>query len=88
MRKLDRGDRSERIGHDPAVAGNEDEAGSDEGPLAWLSKRAGLVILAVIGTIVALRLMSSWIKWFLIAVVIGAVFYLISSRGGDQSSGE
>lgn len=59
-----------------------------EGPLAWLSKRAGLVVLVVIAAIVALRLMSSWIKWLLIAMVVGAVFYLVKSRSSDESEHE
>jgi uncharacterized membrane protein YfcA len=66
------------------VADNDDEGASNEGPLAWLSKRAGLVILVVLGAIVALRLMSSWLKWLLIAVVVGAAFYLIKSRSSDD----
>jgi uncharacterized membrane protein YfcA len=67
------------------VADNDEVDTSSGGPLAWLSKRAGLVILVVIGAIVALRLMSSWIKWLLIAVVVGAVFYLVKSRTGGNS---
>lgn len=43
----------------------------------WLSNRAGLIILIVLGAIVALRLMSSWIKWMLIAMVGAAIFYLV-----------
>lgn len=66
------------------MADNDEVDTSSEGPLAWLSKRAGLVILVVIGAIVALRLMSSWIKWLLIAVVVGAVFYLVKGRSGDN----
>lgn len=69
------------------MADNDDETAS-EGPLTWLSKRAGLVILVIIGAIVALRLMSSWIKWLLIAVVVGAVFYLIKSRSGDETEAD
>jgi uncharacterized membrane protein YfcA len=65
------------------VADNDEAGGSSEGPLAWLSKRAGLVILVVLGAIVALRLMSSWLKWLLIAVVVGAAFYLIKSRSSE-----
>lgn len=52
----------------------------------WLSNRAGLVILVVLGAIVALRLMSSWIKWLLIAIVVAAVVYLV--KGAMRSSGE
>ncbi|PRP91804.1 hypothetical protein ENSA5_52410 [Enhygromyxa salina] len=62
------------------------KTGESEGPLAWLSKRAGLVVLVVIAAIVALRLMSSWLKWLLIAMVVGAVYYLITSRPDDESS--
>jgi hypothetical protein len=42
-----------------------------------LSNRAGLIILVVIAAIVALRLMSSWIKWMLIAMVVAALVYLV-----------
>jgi membrane protein implicated in regulation of membrane protease activity len=45
----------------------------------WLGKRAGLLILIVIAAIIGLRLMSSWIKWMLIAMVAAAVVYLIKS---------
>lgn len=45
----------------------------------WLGKRAGLLILVVIAAVVGLRLMSSWIKWMLIAMVAAAVVYLIKS---------
>ncbi|MFO7565339.1 MAG: hypothetical protein R6X02_22035 [Enhygromyxa sp.] len=45
----------------------------------WLGKRAGLIILVVLGAIVGLRLMSSWIKWTLIAMVVVALVYLINS---------
>jgi hypothetical protein len=47
--------------------------------IEWLGKRAGLLILVVIGAIVGLRLMSSWIKWMLIAMVVAAIVYLIKS---------
>jgi O-antigen ligase len=47
------------------------------GPGAWLSNRAGLIILVVIAAIVALKLMSSWIKWMLIAMVVAAIVYLV-----------
>lgn len=59
-----------------------------KGPLVWLSTRAGLVILVILGAIVGLRLMSRWIKWLLIAVVVGAVIYLVKSRSSDESSDE
>ncbi|HLT37297.1 MAG TPA: hypothetical protein VK034_13480 [Enhygromyxa sp.] len=45
--------------------------------VAWLGKRAGLIILVVLAAIVGLRLMSSWIKWMLIAMVVAAVIYLV-----------
>jgi O-antigen ligase len=53
-----------------------DEA-EPSGPWAWLSNRAGLIILVVIAAIVGIKLMSSWIKWMLIAMVIAAVVYLV-----------
>lgn len=62
-----------------------------KGPWAWLSNRAGLIILVVIATIVAVRLMSSWIKWLLIATVVGAVVYLVKGarrRLGSESKSE
>ena len=55
------------------------------GAVAWLSSRAGLIILVVIAAIVGLRLMSSWIKWMLIAMVIVAVVYLI--KGARRPDG-
>ncbi|KIG15399.1 hypothetical protein DB30_05595 [Enhygromyxa salina] len=66
------------------MADKDDQVASSEGPLAWLSKRAGLVILVIIGAIVGLRLMSSWIKWLLIAMVVGALFYLVKSATGSE----
>ena len=63
---------------------------SDDRPRAelstWLSKRAGLVILVVIAVIVAMRLMSSWLRWLMIAIVAGAIFHVVKSRlsDGDQ----
>jgi uncharacterized membrane protein YfcA len=68
--------------------GEQHEVEQRDGPLAWLSKRVGLVVLVVIGAIVALRLMASWIKWLLIAVVIGALFYLFASRPSAESERE
>lgn len=53
---------------------DDDEA---KGPWAWLSNRAGLIILVVIAAIVGIKLMSSWIKWILIAMVVAAVIYLV-----------
>jgi hypothetical protein len=50
-----------------------------------LSKRAGILILVAILSIVALRLMSSWLRWLLIAVVAGALFHLLKSRPWDPS---
>ncbi|PRQ07994.1 hypothetical protein [Enhygromyxa salina] len=70
------------------MADKDDEAAPSGGPLAWLSKRAGLVILVIIGAIVGLRLMSSWIKWLLIAMVVGALVYLVKSAMGDESSSD
>lgn len=52
--------------------------------VAWLSKRAGLIILVVLALIVGLRLMSSWIKWMLLALVVAAVVYLISGLRRPQ----
>lgn len=43
----------------------------------FLSNRAGLIILVVLAAIVGLRLMSSWIKWMLIAIVVAAIVYLV-----------
>lgn len=57
------------------------------GPWAFLSNRAGLIILIVIAAIVGLRLMSSWIKWMLIAMVIGAVVYLVKGAARRGSGG-
>lgn len=57
------------------------------GPWAFLSNRAGLIILVVIAAIVGLRLMSSWIKWMLIAMVIGAVVYLVKGALRREEAG-
>jgi O-antigen ligase len=57
------------------------------GPWAFLSNRAGLIILVVLAAIVAVRLMSSWIKWMLIAVVIAAVVYLVKGVLRRSSDG-
>jgi hypothetical protein len=54
-----------------------------KGPWAWLGKRAGLIILVVIGAIVGLKLMASWIKWMLIAMVIFAIVYLVKGALGS-----
>jgi uncharacterized membrane protein YfcA len=58
---------------------NDDEAQKPaaNGPWTWLSNRAGLIILVALGAIVAVRLMSSWIKWMLIAMVVAAIVYLV-----------
>lgn len=66
---------------------DEDKAGQPgaSGPWAWLSNRAGLIILIVIAAIVGLKLMSSWIKWMLIAMVIAAIVYLV--RGARRRTG-
>jgi len=55
---------------------------------SWLSNRAGLIILVILGAIVGLRLMSSWIKWMLILMVGAAIVYLVKGalrRGSEQS---
>lgn len=87
-----RGDLRDRFGHDCSVTADPSEGRPEEdergGPLAWLSSRAGLVILVVIGAIVGLRLVSRWLKWLLLAVVVGAAIYLIKSRPGDDESRE
>ena len=74
------------------VTADPGEGRSDEteGSLAWLSKRAGLVILVVLATIVGLRLVSKWLKWLLIAVAVGALFYLVMGRSSesDEQSNE
>ena len=64
---------------------DEDERG---GPLMWLSTRAGLVILVVLGAIIGLRLVSRWLKWLLLAVVVGAVIYLIKSRPRGEDNAD
>ncbi len=65
---------------------NEDE-GKGKGVGAWLGDRAGLIILVVIAAVVGLRLMSSWIKWLLIAMVVGAAYYLVKGAL-NRSRGE
>jgi len=66
---------------------DEDKAAKPgaSGPWAWLSNRAGLIILIVIAAIVGIKLMSSWIKWMLIAMVIAAIVYLV--RGARRRTG-
>ena len=62
------------------MASDDDQATTKpatNGPWAWLSNRAGLIILVVIAAIVAIKLMSSWIKWMLIAMVVAAIVYLV-----------
>jgi hypothetical protein len=57
-------------------------------PGSWLRNRAGLIILVILGAIVGLRLMSSWIKWMLIAMVGAAIVYLVKGalrRVSDRS---
>lgn len=75
---------------DDPSAPNQDPAHNTaaRGPGAWLRSRAGLIILVVIFAVVALRLMSSWIKWTLIAIVGAAIYYLIKGalrRASDDS---
>jgi hypothetical protein len=70
---------------------NEAESGGTsrrKGPWAWLSDRAGLIILVVIGAIVGLRLMSSWIKWMLILMVGAALVYLVKGALRGAGDGE
>lgn len=69
-------------------AGEQRELEQQAGPLAWLSKRIGLVVLVILAVIVAVRLVASWIKWLLIAVVIGALVYLFVSRPSAESERE
>lgn len=70
-------------------SGERRSSGDEQaGPLAWLSKRAGLIILVVIGAIVAARLMASWIKWLLVAVVATAVLYLWKSLRKSRSDSD
>jgi uncharacterized membrane protein YfcA len=67
------------------MASNDEAPKTASGPWAWLSNRAGLIILVVLGAIVGLRLMSSWIKWMLIAMVVAATVYLV--RGARRRAG-
>ena len=74
------------------MANDEDQSATkpaNKGPWAWLSNRAGLIILVVLGAIFGLRLMSSWIKWMLIAMVAAAIFYLVKGalRSGSDKQG-
>jgi hypothetical protein len=76
------GDLPARIRQDRAMPTDDENPNKQPDPnsaVEWLGKRAGLLILVVIGAIVGLRLMSSWIKWMLIAVVVAAIVYLVKS---------
>lgn len=48
-----------------------------KGARTWLTNRAGLIILVVIAAIVGLKLMASWLKWMLLAMVVAAIVYLV-----------
>jgi hypothetical protein len=67
---------------------SDDEARTptSNGLWAWLTNRAGLIILVVLAAIVGFKLTSSLIKWMLIAVVIGATVYLVKGalRRADE----
>ena len=55
---------------------------------SWLSKRAGLLILVVLGAIVLWRLMATWLHWLLFAVLAGAVVTFAKRWLGGRESDE
>jgi hypothetical protein len=80
-------DLGRAIRHDRAMSDDADQPSPEPSkpPTASLASRAGLIILVVLGALVALRLVRSWLKWMLIAVVIGAVVYLVKTRANPSN---
>ncbi|NVB39375.1 hypothetical protein G6O69_16150 [Pseudenhygromyxa sp. WMMC2535] len=54
----------------------------------WIGKLAGLLILVAILAFVALRLLPKLVKLFLLAVVVGAVLYLVREGRRDPTKSE